>query len=166
MHNWTDIVRSHGPVAYRVAWRILGQQQDCEDVVQDAFIEVYKKYEIGEVEHWKSFINRVVTYRAIDLLRRRRSLQDLDSQSVPDSAPSAESVAIVSEEVSRLRGLVAELPDRQAAVFCLIHFEQLSHQDVADTLNISRNAVSMALLKARNQLQRQLQSSMGDSTGE
>ena len=52
----------------------------------------------------------------------------------------------------RLRSIVAELPSRQAAVFCLVHFEELSHDEVASTLGVSNGAVAMALHKARVKL--------------
>ncbi len=112
MESWTEIVRTHGPRAYRAAWRVLGQQQDCEDVVQEAFVEAHKKFAIGEVEHWPTFLNRLVTFWAIDSLRRRRSHGTLDAQALSDQSPSAESAVITSEEEFKLREMVAELPDR------------------------------------------------------
>ena len=52
----------------------------------------------------------------------------------------------------KTRQSLARLPDQQAAVFAMAHFEQLSHDDVATTLGISTQAVSTALYKARQRL--------------
>lgn len=156
MTNWNDIVREHGPTAYRVAWRILGHPQDCEDVVQEVFIETYHSFNRREVKYWPAFLNRLVTFRALDALRRRKQVGVLDDELVYDSSPGPEEAAIYREEERRLRAAVAELPDRQAAVFCLAYFEQLSHQEIAAALDITRNAVANAFHKARAHLRESL----------
>ena len=72
MTNWNQIVREHGPPTYRAAWRILRHPQDCEDVLQEVFIEAHELFVRGEISHPRTFLNRLVTFRAIDLLRKRR----------------------------------------------------------------------------------------------
>ena len=152
MESWNEIVRTHGPPTYRAAWRILRHAQDCEDVVQEVFLQAYKPFLLGEIAHPKTFFNRVVTFRAIEMLRKRRRIESINSVLPLDESPSVETAVIHREEESRLRSIVAELPPRQAAVFCLIHFEELSHDEVAATLEISGDAVAMALHKARAKL--------------
>ena len=154
MDSWVQIVREHGPPTYRAAWRILHHTQDCEDVVQEVFLEAHEVFKRGKISHPRTFLNRLVTFRAIDMLRKRRNtetIEDSSSQdsSLQDSAPGPEGLAIKDEEVLGLRSIVANLPSRQAAVFCLVHFEELSHDEVASTLEISKGAVAMALHKAR-----------------
>jgi RNA polymerase sigma-70 factor, ECF subfamily len=155
--NWNQIVREHGPPTYRAAWRILRHPQDCEDVLQEVFIEAHELFVRGEILHPRTFLNRLVTFRAIDLLRRRRVTDSINNSPARDSSlqdPTAgpEATAINHEETLRLRSIVADLPPRQAAVFCLVHFEELSHDEVASTLEISTGAVAMALHKARAKL--------------
>ena len=157
MTNWNQIVREHGPPAYRAAWRILRHPQDCEDVLQEVFIEAYELFVRGEISHPRTFLNRLVTFRAIDLLRKRRITDSIESSPMQDSSlrdPAAgpEATAINHEETLRLRSIVADLPPRQAAVFCLVHFEELSHDEIASTLEITNGAVAMALHKARAKL--------------
>ena len=153
--SWTEIVREHGPPTYRVAWRILRHAQDCEDVLQEVFIEAHKLFECGEISHPRTLLSRMATFRAIDLLRKRReasSIDDPSAGSLRDESLNPEHSAINREETLRLRSIVADLPPRQAAVFCLVHFEELSHDETATTLNISKGAVAMALHKARAKL--------------
>ncbi len=90
-----------------------------------------------------------MTFRALDSLRRRKEVYSLDESPVYDESLDPELAAMHREEEMRLRGIVAALPARQAAVFCLAHFEELSHEEIATTLEISTNAVAMALHKAR-----------------
>ena len=158
MTNWNDIVREHGPGAYRVAWRILGHAQDCEDVVQEVFVEAHRHFTQGKVKHWPAFLHRLVTFRSLDALRRRRHVGSLDDEPVFDPSPGPEETAVHREEEERLRAAVAELPVRQAAVSCLAYFERMSHQEIAATLDVTANAVALALRKARLRLSEALSS--------
>jgi RNA polymerase sigma factor (sigma-70 family) len=102
-------------------------------------------------EDWQpqAFLNRLVTFRALDALRRRKRLGSVDPSTFVDESLGPLERAIEHEDDMRLRAIVAELPPRQAAVFCMTHFEELSHEEIADLLEISTNAVAMAVRKAR-----------------
>ncbi len=152
MTDWDELVRTHGPSAYGVAWRILGHAEDVEDVVQELFVECYRVARSRRVEHWRSFIVRLATFRALDKLRQRRPALGLDSFSVIDPQSGPEDEAAARESVAQLRVAVAALPERQATVFCLRYFEELTPSEIARTLAISPNAVSLALHKAREHL--------------
>jgi len=154
--NWQEIVREHGPLAYRVAWRILGHNQDCEDVLQDAFIEAYQFFAAGKVQHPKAFLCRLVTFRALDALRRRKTHVELDAARLVDCSTGPSELAIRREEELRIRSMVADLPSRQAAVFCLSYFEGFSADEIALSLEITTNAVGLALHKARSKLQERM----------
>lgn len=149
MTTWNDIVHAHGPPTYRTAWRILGHAQDCEDVLQEAFIEAHKLFVAGKIANPQAFLNRLVTFRALDALRRRKMPGSLDPSTLLDESLGPLARTIEQEDEMRLRAIVAALPPRQAAVFCMTYFEELSHEEIADLLAISSNAVAMALHKAR-----------------
>lgn len=153
MTNWQKIVKEYGPTAYQAAWRILGQAQDCEDVLQEVFFEAYKFFEAGKIQNPKAFLYRLVTFRALDALRRRKVHCELDAAQLLDQTVEPSQQVVQRDEEVRLRAVVAELPSRQAAVFCLTYFEDLSATEIAVALDISTNAVGLALHKARAKLQ-------------
>ncbi len=157
MDGWEEIVNQHGPPAYRTAWRILRHPEDCEDVLQDVFLEAHQLFVAGKVRHWRTFLSRMVTFRALDRLRRRKRNATLDHLFLLDSSPDPSDVASDREEAARLRAIVAELPERQAAVFCLAHFEGLTNAEIAAALDISSNAVANALHKARGALRQMVE---------
>ena len=168
MTSWNQFVREHGPPTYRAAWRILRHAHDCEDVLQEVFIEAHELFERGKIVHPRTFLNRLVTFRAIDLLRKRRVTDSIDDSPLQDSSlqdptQGPEMNVINREESLRLRSIVADLPPRQAAVFCLVHFEELSHDEIASTLEISNGAVAMALHKARAKLREVLSDALKES---
>lgn len=150
--KWAEFVRKHGPQVYQIAWRILGHVHDCEDVVQEVFINAHQLFVANEVKHWPTLLHRLTTFRAIDSLRKRRAIEMIEIDQLLDQTETPEQVLMATELENRIRALVASLPERQAAVFCLIYFEDKSNTQAASILEISENAVSLALYKARNAL--------------
>ena len=98
METWDKIVEDHGPGIYRLARRILGSGVDAEDVVQEAFLEVFRFQQKSKVNHWGGLLRRVVTHRAVDLLRetaRRRAAWRRRNRS--RAAPAPVQAAVASE---------------------------------------------------------------------
>lgn len=164
--EWAEIVREHGPPTYRTAWRILQQAQDCEDVVQDVFAEAHRVHMRTPITHWRTFLDRLATFRALDALRRRKKNGAMRRRLTESVSADPENDLMLQELRERLRVAIAELPERQAAVLCLSHFEQRTNLDIAEILGITPNAVGLALHKARTTLRQLLTDSKGDVTHE
>jgi RNA polymerase sigma-70 factor, ECF subfamily len=153
--DWDRIVERHAKCVFRVALRILGSVQDAEDVSQDVFTEAIRLHKAGPVQSWTALLVRIATLRSIDRLRRNRPTLELrECDRISTVGPFEEAVA--AELAHWLRNAIAQLPDQQAAVFAMFHFEQLSRDEVSATLEISLEAVSPALYKARQRLRSQL----------
>jgi RNA polymerase sigma-70 factor (ECF subfamily) len=150
--DWDGIVGRLGPVVFSTAWRILGHAADTEDVVQDVFLEAYQLQLRQPVRSWEGLLRRLAACRALDRLRRRQRAAPLEALALPGPSADPADAAIGRELAERLRQALAQLPEREAAVFSLRYFEDLSHQAIADALNISPGAAATALHKARARL--------------
>jgi RNA polymerase sigma-70 factor (ECF subfamily) len=151
MPNWDRIVECHAKRVFRVALRILGSVQDAEDVSQDVFTEAFTFHKSGPVQSWAGLLVRLATLRSIDRLRRKRTsveLRDCDRMSTVE--PFDEVAA--TELAHWLRSALVQLPDQQATVFAMFHFEQLSRDEISAALHIAPEAVSTSLYKARQSL--------------
>ena len=149
--SWRQIVDRHGKRVFRIALRVLGSVHDAEDVSQEVFAEAYRLQQASAVRSWTGLLVRLATLRAIDRLRRTRPTEELrDHDHVSTVEPFEEVIA--SELAQWIRAAIARLPERQAAVFVMVYFEQLSRDQVAANLDISPAAVSTALSKARQRL--------------
>jgi RNA polymerase sigma-70 factor (ECF subfamily) len=149
--DWERIVRDHGPMVFTTAWRILGQAADAEDVVQDVFMEVQKIR--VHVRCWPALLRRLATFRSLDRLRQRKSTTALDGLSLFSRNGDPEADAMEKELADRLRQAIAQLPEREGTVCCLRFFDELSYDEIAEHLAISRGAVAAALHKARAKLE-------------
>jgi len=150
--DWERLVRDNGPMVFGTAWRILGHAADTEDVTQDVFLEAYRLRAAQTVRCWPALLRRLAACRALDRLRQRRQVISLNGLSVAANGHNPEATAIGKELAERLRQAVAELPEREATVFCLRYFDDLPNQEIADILNINPGAVGVALHKARAKL--------------
>ena len=121
--DWNGIVDRHAKSVFRVAMRILASVQDAEDVSQDVFAEAFQLHSTTRVENWTGLLVRLATLRSIDRLRRKRPSVELnEADRMSNIEPFDELVA--DELADWLRGAMAQLPEQQAAVFVLCHFEQ------------------------------------------
>ena len=156
MESWPSIVRTHGPMAFDTAWRLLGHVADAEDVVQESLLEAFELHNRQKVHNWGGLLRQVATRRAIDRLRKRRPAETLSQDYAIPQSGQPEPAAIERELASRLRLAIAELPDREASVFSLRYFSELNNSEIAQALGISTDAVGVALHKARAKLKRLL----------
>lgn len=154
MSDWDTLVRMHGPMVFGTVWRILGNEADSEDIVQDVFLEAYRNR--LRVRHWGGLLRRLATFRALDRLRQRKEVHGLDGASLAGRDGDPEASAIERELAERLRQAVAQLPQREAAVFCLRFFDDLSYEEISEHLTITPGAVAQALHKARAKLESML----------
>ncbi len=153
--NWNVIVERHAERVFRIAYRIVGSVHDAEDVSQTVFAEALRVQAGGPVQSWTGLFARLSTIRAIDCLRRRRKTQSIaDEDRATHAGPHEHAVG--AELATWLRDAASKLPEQQAAIFSLTHFEQLDRNEVAAILNISPESVSTALYKARQRLREQL----------
>src|SRR5438067_9391944 len=143
-------------MAFDVAWRLLGNSADADDAVQEAFLDAFKLYSKQSIDNWGGLLRQLATRRAIDRLRGRRRNSPIEDEPLAALADQPETAAIEHELAHRLRRAVAELPDREATVFSLRYFGEMSNPDIAQTLKISLDAVGMALHKARAKLKEAL----------
>jgi RNA polymerase sigma-70 factor (ECF subfamily) len=151
--DWDRIVRDYGPMVFGTAWRILGHAADTEDVVQDVFLQVHQLQRTRPVRHWGGLLRRLAACRALDRLRQRKTTAPLNGLCLADGAHGPEASLLHQELSDRLRQALAQLPRREAEVFCLRYFDELSYQQIADALSIRVGAVATALHKARARLE-------------
>jgi RNA polymerase sigma-70 factor (ECF subfamily) len=159
--DWESIVRTHGPMAFDTAWRLLGHAADTEDTVQEALLDAFQLHGRQRVENWGGLLRRLVTRRAVDRLRKRRTAAARSAEPVSAEMagpPSAQPEAIAAERelADRLRLAIGELSDREASVFCLRYFAEMTNTDIAEALDISADAVGVSLHKARARLKESL----------
>lgn len=160
--DWEGIVRQHGPAVWRTACRLLGSRDDADDCVQDAFAAAVRISREQPVQNWRGLLQRLVTARAIDRLRRRYRRNDRhdlpDPATLADPSPAPGEQAETAELLDHLRRALPTLPGEQAQAFYLHCIEGWSYPQVGEALSLSAGAVGMLLMRARAALKERLAS--------
>jgi RNA polymerase sigma-70 factor (ECF subfamily) len=137
----------HGRMAYSLAYRMMGEKQEAEDVVQEAFIKVWRSaggYRVGRgsVRTW---ILSIVHNSGIDQIRshaRRGRMQDKVEASAPTSEPSeafAETWRNTQQE--QVREALNTLPQEQLKILELAYFSGYTHVEIAERLELPLGTV-------------------------
>ena len=137
----------HGRMAYSLAYRMVGEKQEAEDVVQEAFIKVWRSsggYRVGRgsVRTW---ILSIVRNGGIDHIRSRASrgrMQDKVEASAPESEPSeAFAEAWRNTQQGRVREALKALPQEQLKILELAYFSGYTHVEIAELLGVPLGTV-------------------------
>ncbi len=162
MTDWEAVIGQYVGIVQRTAYRLVGNHADAWDCIQDTFLEALKLDRREPVRNWPALLRHLATAKGLDLLRRRiwrraRCNAEEDLAEAVSREPNPTRHAEASELAERLRIAVARLPLRQAQVFCLACFEQMSTEEVAERVGVNPAAARMLLFRARKRLRRLLE---------
>ena len=147
--------REHHLRVLRAAWRITGNPQDAEDILQTVFLRLAQKGDLL-AENVSSYLYRAAVNASIDLIRTRRggaSLEEADRSL--RSADTPETARETGEIREWLRRALAGLPAPAAEMFALRFLEGHGNKDIARMLGVSRIRVGVVLHRARHRLQQE-----------
>jgi RNA polymerase sigma-70 factor (ECF subfamily) len=151
--NFSTLLREHQSMVFSIALRIAGDRGAAEEIAQDVFVELHAKLEdLSTPEHVLYWLRKVASHRAIDWTRRGRGSSEIGMDEA--TLESLSEMAAVREPndplLSRqLQQLVASLPPVQRSVIVLRYQEDLSPDEISDTL-------AMPVATVKSHLQRTL----------
>ena len=156
-----QIVDATSQKLVRLGARIMGNQADAEDVVQEAYVKAYRALSAGEFDRRSStntWLYRIVVNGAIDAKRtQKRRAEASDEQIDPgwDGAARAEARLALSE----LDDWLQALPPDQRAALVLQSMEGLNNTEIAQVMGVSEGAVEQRLVRARASLRQKREQS-------
>jgi RNA polymerase sigma-70 factor (sigma-E family) len=151
----TALYQAHAVGLIRLAVVMLGDRSAAEDVVQDAFLGLYRHWtRLNDPGNALSYVRSAVLNRCRNALRDRGRPRRLELTA--EAGPSAEAAALVSEEHQRVLTAIRALPDRQRETLVLRFYLDLSEEETARAMGISRGTVKSATSRAVAALGRML----------
>lgn len=148
--------RDHGLAMLRLALLLVGDRASAEDVVQEAFLGLYRALpRLREPEKSLPYLRVAVVNGCRSVLRARRRAA---LRRVPHEPPvwSAESAAMAGEDRRAVLAAVARLPQRPREILALRYYLDLTDQQIAALLGVSRGTVSSTAARALAALARDL----------
>lgn len=156
---FAPVIRAYGSKVQLLAFRIVHDWEEARDITQDAFLSAFQHlHQFKPQTSFQSWLSVIVSRKAIDHLRKRKSRPVLHQEQPgiekPDEVSS--SVVLNRELNSEIERAIRELPDEQRIAITLSVYENLSTVEIAESLNVSRKSAEMHVYRARNALREKL----------
>ena len=165
------LVERHSRRAFQLAYRMTGNEQDAEDVVQESFIRAYRQ--LGRFEaraHFSTWLHRIVANCSVDLIRSRRarnnytSTDALEPAEQPEAeAPDPERLAASAQIQRNVASAMSALSPLERAAFTLRHYEGRSIAEIGRTLGLGTSATKHSVFRAVRKLRAALEPLRGES---
>jgi RNA polymerase sigma-70 factor, ECF subfamily len=158
-----SLVETHSRQVFRLAFRMTGNEQDAEDVVQESFLRAYRQ--LGRFESRANFgtwLYRIVSNCSVDLMRSRQARHDqvrgdsLDQEGAME-LPAADGAdperqAQSAEIERRVQDALRDLSPLERAAFTLRHYEGRSIEEICETLGLGTSAAKHSVFRAVKKL--------------
>jgi RNA polymerase sigma-70 factor (sigma-E family) len=154
----TVLYQAHAVGLIRLAIVMLGDRCAAEDVVQDAFLGLYRHWDgLADRGNALTYVRSAVLNRCRNAMRQRGQRDRHDRQAPgPMASESAEAVALIGEEHQQVLAAIRALPDRQREALVLRFYLDLSEEEIARSMGVSRGTVKSATSRAVAALGRKL----------
>lgn len=163
-HRYSVLVERYQRRLYWSCLRLVGDPDEAEDVVQEAFVRAYEHLrEFDPTYRFYTWLYRIARNRCLNVLRRRRvwGLVTLSDPVRAPSLPAAERSERLTEDHELARALVdcrGTLPGDQREVFDLRHADGLSYREIAAAVGVPEGTVMSRLARAREKMRACLES--------
>jgi len=154
------LVERYKDAVQNLAYRMLGNVTEAEDVTQEAFVRAYTQLATYKSVHkFSTWLLSIASHLAIDQLRRRRFLA-LPLEDVPflewiaDLGAGPEQSALAGEEQDEIQQYLQRLPSKYRAVIVLRYWYDFSYAEIARALKLTPALVKARLHRARELLAR------------
>jgi RNA polymerase sigma-70 factor (ECF subfamily) len=159
--TFREIVKRFGPKIYRVAYAILRNREDADDVAQEVFAEVYFSIKTFEARSsLYTWISRIAVNECYGYLRKKRSRPVCESdfpdgtfsmrmQMMPDQQPTADRALMQREFVNKL---LARIPEDERMLLIWKEVEGFSVSALSQMIGLRENAIKVRLFRTRHRL--------------
>jgi len=136
---------------YSVSLRIVNDEMEAEDVMQESFLNAFKKIETyrGEVS-FGAWLKRIVVNRSLDVVKKRK----VKFEEINERTTEIEDYHMPVKEIDPkvLKNAIQQLPDGYRIVLSLYLLEGYDHDEISQILGISNSSSRTQLLRAKNKL--------------
>lgn len=156
VHAFRELVEKLQMYAYTLAFRILLNDEDAKDAVQDSFIKVWKSLGRYNGKYlFTTWMYRIVVNTCLDRLKEVKKRSEVYSESLNESGSFENSIAN-RELAKQIRQLSRELPEKQRIIFILNDLQDLSLDEACEVLNMPKGQVKSNLYYARKSIKEKL----------
>jgi RNA polymerase sigma-70 factor (ECF subfamily) len=165
---FAELVDLYKDRVYHISYRMLGNRQEAEDVAQETFIRVYNNLTSYNPQYkFSTWIYRIATNLSIDYIRRRKQTLSLDADisgsegldwhdRFSDNSLGPEEEVLADEFQNEVQGAIMDLNPKYRAVMVLRYIEDLSLQEISETVKLPISTIKTRIHRGREALRKKL----------
>ncbi|MGC2697809.1 MAG: sigma-70 family RNA polymerase sigma factor [Candidatus Angelobacter sp.] len=167
------LVERHSRSIFRVVYRMTGNQQDAEEIVQETFLRAYKSLERFELRaNFGTWLYRIAVNRTLDFLNARKTqmhtketlqiadhidAEERNQVQLPAAGPGPDRLLLSAEMKRKIAGAMGLLTPAERVAFTMRHMEGRSIEEIGQTLNLKASAAKNSVFRAVQKLRQQLE---------
>jgi RNA polymerase sigma-70 factor (ECF subfamily) len=149
---YEELFERYAPRIYQFSLSYLKNELDAEGLVQDVFLKIWERREkLDSTKNIKSFIFKIAVNSIYDLIRSRNiehAFQDFIQAQENSNTDSTWHTVILEEMLMNLDKLVKQMPEQRRKIFQMSREKDLSNDEIANELNLSKRTVENQLYRA------------------
>ena len=148
-----DIYKIYYKKMYNTSLRILNSAAEAEDVMQDSFIDAFRK--IGEFKgdgNFGGWLRRIVVNNSIDSLKKRKETVPIEEYQLEIKDTTDDNIEHVEYKVEEIKKGIQLLPEEHRVIISLFLLEGYDHEEIGQILGISNNASRTRFSRAKEKL--------------
>lgn len=157
-HAFSRLVQAYQRPVFNLTYRMLGSSEEAEDAAQETFLRAYSR--LGQYDpqmKFSTWVFSIANHHCIDRLRKRRATYiSIDDnpvlENLVEGTPQPEHQALEREQGAELQSLVGMLDPDYRTPLVLRYWEELSYEEIAQSMGVTVAAVKSRLFRARQQL--------------
>ena len=172
-HAFRVLVERHSKPVFRLAFRMTGNEQDAEDVVQETFLRAYKQLQRFDGRAaFGTWLYRICANCSLDLIRARKSRKEQQTsladepagqwlERIATSDPSPERLTQSGQIAALIEPALKTLTETERTAFVLRHYEGCDIEEIARTMGVRANAAKHSVFRAVQKVRRALEPAWG-----
>jgi RNA polymerase sigma-70 factor, ECF subfamily len=147
------IIRTHSRTLFAIAYGILQNREEAEDVVQDSLVKAWKtRRRVRDPEKFPAWICTIARHRAHDILRKRCPVP-FPHETIEKNETETADTAVIDQQ---LHSALAALPELHRAALTLRYFEEMDYRSIENRLGLTNGALRGILGRALASMRKQL----------
>lgn len=154
--SFKEVFIPYHPKLYRIAYRMVQDTANAEDIVQDTFVKLWnKRDEMENIENTESFAIITLRNTCLDYLRETKKNHHInyDADIAGTSSPSRQ--LELKDEVEKVRLLISKLPVQQRQLMMMKHWDEYSDKEIELATGLSAGNIRVILSRARKTIREQ-----------
>ncbi len=141
---------------YRIAYRIVQNSDNAEDIVQETFIKLWnKRHDMQTIDNTEAFAIIILRNTSLDFLRKTKNDNHTDYDvDIPETESLSKKLEL-QDEAEQVKALINNLPDQQRQVMMMKHWDEYSDEEIEQATGISPGNIRVILSRARKTIREQ-----------